>query len=172
MRSSGPGLVCSGCQELAHTAVGQLLWFALGVGGRVMPLLHRSGLGWEGRRCLRGCVEVLVRDRRVGGAGDGLRSRLGRRGRAVSRVGGSVLLGLAASLRRWRCGVERLAGKPGLSVSIVCTGHKNLQQGQLTRPSAQSIIASSGRSARYIAVVHHHIGKPIKSTIAQNAAIT
>jgi hypothetical protein len=45
-------------------------------------------------------------------------------------------------------------------------------KGQLTRPSAQSIMASRGSSARYMAVVHHHIGRPIKIAMAQNETIT
>lgn len=133
-----------------------------------MRLLHRSDLRWEGQRCSRGFVGVLVRDRRVVAAGDGQRNHLGRRERVVLRVGGSVLPDPAASLRRWRCGVERLAGKPVL----VSMWHKNLRQDQLTRPSAQSIMTSKGRSARYMAVVHHHIGRPSKSTMAQNETIT
>ena len=115
-------------------------------------------------------MQILAGDQRVVAAGDEQKSRLSRREHAVSRVGGSVRPGPAASLRRWRCGVERLAGKPVLLVLYV--QHTNLGKGQLTRPSAQSIMTSKGRSARYMAVVHHHIGRPKKSTMAQNETIT
>lgn len=108
--------------------------------------------------------------RRVVGVSDGQRSRSDRRGRAESHVGGSALPGPATSLCRWRCEVERLADKPSI-VSIACTGRGSLKN-QLTRPSAQSIMTSRGRSARYMAVVHHHIGSPKKSTMAQNEMIT
>lgn len=36
-----------------------------------------------------------------------------------------------------------------------------------TLPSAHSIISSKGRSARYIVVVFHHIGRPKNRTISQ-----
>jgi hypothetical protein len=57
-------------------------------------------------------------------------------------------------------------GKDGLADLLVsdtsCSDTK-----PLTWPSAQSDICCSGRSARYIAVVLYHIGRPRKTTTAQ-----
>lgn len=42
----------------------------------------------------------------------------------------------------------------------------------LTFPSAQSVIKSKGNSARYMAVVLHHIGSPNSTTTTQKETIT
>lgn len=108
-------------------------------------------------------------DVRAGVADDVPRIHSDRPARVESSAIDAVLRDPVATRLQWICVMERLVGKPdNISISIDSPSLAFIH----TLPSAHSIISSTGKLARYMAVVLHHIGKPTNTIMAQNEAIT